>query len=240
MLLGTGKSKIPPTSISETMRPGSPPSSIAPPDEPPSARDQQPSRHRGPRPAGPHAYPGGGRGRRLARQPGAGDTRQHYLVGVAALQPTAQSGGAHLALSAQPLACLLGLLQPGRHHGRLRDGVEPLRRRPRLGPFAVRRRLGAWLAPGLIRALYTPIRPVEGSRSRDLQTVAGIETVRKTLGGVQTGPDRVGQFVHSLTHWPDLKGKALPLYFHSTDLARPIPCRMVRDQGKNAQHYPSK
>ena len=26
-------------------------------------------------------------GRRLARQPGAGDTRQHYLVGVAALQP---------------------------------------------------------------------------------------------------------------------------------------------------------
>jgi hypothetical protein len=36
--------------------------------------------------------------------------------------------------------------------------VELLRCRPRLDPFAVRRRLGARLAPRLIRALYTPIR----------------------------------------------------------------------------------
>jgi DDE superfamily endonuclease len=65
---------------------------------------------------------------------------------------------AHPALSAQPLARQLGLLQSGRHHRRLRDRVEPLRRRPRLGPFAVRRRPGARLAPGLLRALYTPAR----------------------------------------------------------------------------------
>ena len=95
--------------------------------------------------------PAGEAGRRLARQPGASDPRQHYLVGVAALQPRAQSGRAHLALSAQPLARQLGLSQSGRHHGRLRDGVEPLRRRPRLDPLAVRGRLGARLAPLLIR-----------------------------------------------------------------------------------------
>ena len=41
----------------------------------------------------------------------------------------------------------------GRHHGRLRDGVEPLRRRPRLGPLALRRRLGA----GLARSVGVPV-----------------------------------------------------------------------------------
>jgi DDE superfamily endonuclease len=40
--------------------------------------------------------------------------------------------------------------------GRLRDGVEPLRRRPQLGPFAVRRRLGAWLAPGFYTSAIHP------------------------------------------------------------------------------------
>ena len=99
--------------------------------------------------------------RRLARQPGAGDPRQHYFVGVAALQPRAQSGRAHLALSAQPLAGQLGLSQSRRYHGRLRDGVEPLRRRPRLDLLAVRRRLGARLAPLLIRRsiIQKPARP---------------------------------------------------------------------------------
>ena len=101
------------------------------------------SRHRGPRPAGPHACPRqrpGGAGSHDSQALAIPDNIS--LLAFAALQPRAQSGRAHLALSAQPLARQLGLSQSGRHHGCLRDGVEPLRWRPRLGPFAVRGPLG--------------------------------------------------------------------------------------------------
>ena len=37
-------------------------------------------------------------------------------------------------------------IQPGRHHGCLRDGLEPVRHRPRPNPLALRRRLGSGLA----------------------------------------------------------------------------------------------
>ena len=102
------------------------------------------------------------------RRPGApaGTTarRWRYLTTLPCwrCRLTAQSSiqsRAHLALSAQPLARQLGLSQPGRHHGCLRYGVEPLRWRPRLGPFAVRRRLGARLALDLCGRRYCPKHP---------------------------------------------------------------------------------
>jgi hypothetical protein len=46
---------------------------------------------------------------RLAQQPWTGGARQYHFVSVAALQPGAQSSGADLALSAQPLARQLGI-----------------------------------------------------------------------------------------------------------------------------------
>jgi hypothetical protein len=65
--------------------------------EPPSQRDQQSSRPRCSR-------RGDSRSCRLAREPKPGGARQYHFVGAAALQPGAQSSGADLALSAQPLA----------------------------------------------------------------------------------------------------------------------------------------
>src|SRR5580700_10442498 len=56
------------------------------------------------------------------------------------------TGRASLALSAQPLARQLGIYQPGGHHGCLRDGVEPVRHRPRPDPLALRGRLGSSFA----------------------------------------------------------------------------------------------
>src|SRR5258705_13646477 len=63
-----------------------------------------------------------------------------------AVQPGAQSGRADLALSAQPLARQLGVYQPDRHHGCLRDGLEPVRHQPRPDPLALRGRLGSSFA----------------------------------------------------------------------------------------------
>src|ERR1700726_3231020 len=86
--------------------------------EPSSQRDQQPGRCR-------CACRSDPRSGRLAPEPRARGARQYHLVGAAALQPGAQPGRADLALSAQPLARQLGIYQPGRHHGRLRDRLEP-------------------------------------------------------------------------------------------------------------------
>jgi hypothetical protein len=52
-------------------------------------------------------------------------------------------------LSTQPLARQLDISQPGGHHGCLRDGVEPVRRRSRLDPLALRGRLGS----GFVRSM---------------------------------------------------------------------------------------
>jgi len=91
---------------------------------------------------------------RLASQPRSRGARQYHLVGAAALQPGAQPGRAHLALSAQPLARQLGVCQPGGHHGCRRDGVEPVRRQPRPDPLALRGRLGSGFARSIGGALY--------------------------------------------------------------------------------------
>src|SRR6266403_6159953 len=108
-------------------------------DEPSPLRDQQPSRRRCPCRGDP-------RWCQLAQQPWTGGAQQYHFVGAAALQPGAQSSGAGLALSAQPLARQLGISQPGGHHGRLRDGVEPVRHQQRPGPLALRGRLGSSFA----------------------------------------------------------------------------------------------
>src|SRR6266446_1474624 len=108
-------------------------------DEPPSQRDQQPGRRGCPCRGDP-------RWCQLAQQPWTGGAQQYHVVGAAALQPGAQSSGAGLALSAQPLARQLGISQPGGHHGRLRDGVEPVRHQQRPGPLALRGRLGSSFA----------------------------------------------------------------------------------------------
>jgi hypothetical protein len=79
---------------------------------------------------------------RLAPESRSRGSRQYHFVGAAALPPGAQPGRADLALSAQPLARQLGVSQPGGHHGCLRDGLEPVCRRSRLDPLALRRRLG--------------------------------------------------------------------------------------------------
>jgi len=73
-------------------------------------------------------------------------------------QPGAQSSGAGLALSAQPLARQLGISQPGGHHGCLRDGVEPVRRRSRLDPLALRGRLGSGFVRSIAAACYRGLR----------------------------------------------------------------------------------
>src|SRR5580704_15634466 len=64
---------------------------------------------------------------RLAPQSRARGAQQYHLIGTAALQPGAQPSRADLALSAQPLARQFGVCQPDRHHGCLRDGMEPVR-----------------------------------------------------------------------------------------------------------------
>src|SRR5438067_13746671 len=74
------------------------------------------------------------------------------LLELPPLQPGAQPGRTDLALSAQPLARQLGVPQPGRHHGCLRDGLEPVRHRPRSGPLALRGRLGCDFARSIARA----------------------------------------------------------------------------------------
>ena len=94
---------------------------------------------------------------RLAPQPRPRGARQYHFVGAAALQPGAQSGRADLALSAQPLARQLGVSQPGGHHGCLRDGLEPVRRRPRLDPLALRGRLGSGFARSIGGACYQTV-----------------------------------------------------------------------------------
>ena len=71
-----------------------------------------------------------------------------------AVQPGAQSGRADLALSAQSLARQLGVCQPGGHHGRLRDGLEPVCQQPRPGPLALRGRLGSGFARSIAGAYY--------------------------------------------------------------------------------------
>ena len=89
------------------------------------------------------------RRRQLAPQPRARGARQYHLIAVAALQPRAQSGRADLALSAQSPARQLGISRPGTHHGRLRNRLAAVRRRPRLDPLALRGRLGSGVAPSL-------------------------------------------------------------------------------------------
>jgi hypothetical protein len=81
-------------------------------------------------------------------------TLLELLVGAAALQPGAQSGRADLALSAQPLARQLGISQPGRRHGCLRDGLEPVRHQPRPDPLALRGRLGSSIARSIGGTCY--------------------------------------------------------------------------------------
>src|SRR5438045_1249403 len=118
--------------------------------EPPPDRDQQPSRHRCPRGGDP-------RRRQLAPQPRARGARQYHLIAVAALQPRAQSGRADLALSAQSLARQLGISRPGTHHGRLRNRLAAVRRRPRLDPLALRGRLGSHFALAVGGALSAAV-----------------------------------------------------------------------------------
>ena len=48
----------------------------------------------------------------------------------------------------------LDISQPGGHHGCLRDGVEPVRRRSRLDPLALRGRLGSGFVRSIAAACY--------------------------------------------------------------------------------------
>ena len=48
--------------------------------------------------------------------------------------------------------------EPRRHHGRLRDGVEPVRRRSRLDPLALRGRLGSGFVRSIAAACYRGLR----------------------------------------------------------------------------------
>src|SRR5580692_7376285 len=57
--------------------------------------------------------------------------------------------GATPVVLAQPLARQLGVYQPGGHHGRLRDGLEPVRHQPRSDPLALRGRLGSGFSRSL-------------------------------------------------------------------------------------------
>jgi hypothetical protein len=89
----------------------------------------------------------------IAREPddvaGAGDGAM-----LMPLLQQAQSGRADLALSAQPLARQYGVYQPGRHHGCLRDGLEPVRHQPRPDPLALRGRLGSGFARSIAGTYY--------------------------------------------------------------------------------------
>src|SRR5262249_9104229 len=100
---------------------------------------------------------------RLAQEPSSRGAGQYHLVGAAALQPGAQSGRAHLALSAQPLAGQLGVSQPGGHHGCLRDGVEPVCQQPQSGPVALRGRLGSCFARSVVGSWYPDLSPIKAT-----------------------------------------------------------------------------
>ena len=80
------------------------------------------------------------------------------LLALPPYSPEAQSSRADLALSAQPLARQLDISQPGGHHGCLRDGVEPVRRRSRLDPLALRGRLGSGFVRSIAAACYRCLR----------------------------------------------------------------------------------
>ena len=68
------------------------------------------------------------------------------LLALPPYSPELNPSRAGLALSAQPLARQLGISEPRRHHGRLRDGLEPICYQHRLGPLALRGRLGSEFA----------------------------------------------------------------------------------------------
>src|SRR3954453_14013091 len=84
------------------------------------------------------------------------------LVGAAAEQPRTQSGGADLALSAQPLARQLGVSQPRPHHRCLRDSLEPVCQQPRPSPLALRGRLGSGFARSVGVPAIEPRTKIEG------------------------------------------------------------------------------
>jgi hypothetical protein len=104
--------------------------------------------------------------------------RWHSASGVA-LQPGVQPGRADLALSAQPLARQLGVYQPGGHHGRLRDGLEPVCRRSRLDPLALSGRLGSGCARSTVVPVIKPYPEMEG-------TVVSRNFRRSVLFGIHT------------------------------------------------------
>ena len=91
---------------------------------------------------------------RLAQEPRPRSARQYHFVAAAALQSGAQSGRADLALSAQPLARQFGFHQLGGSHGRLRDGLEPVRHQPQPDPLALRGRLGSSFVRSIGSACY--------------------------------------------------------------------------------------
>src|SRR3954469_18961319 len=103
--------------------------------------------------------------------------QQYQFVSAAALQPGTQYSGAGLALSAQPLARQLGISQPGRHHGGLRDGMEPVRRRSRLDPL---------LREPWILDVDTTVKPLStvGSFEDSTPVRAGSMSLRRTRSPV--------------------------------------------------------
>src|SRR6202035_4995943 len=108
---------------------------------------------------------------------------QYHFVSAAALQPGAQSSRADLALSAQPLARQLGISEPRRHHGRLRDGVEPVRHQHRLGPLALRGRLGSGFVRSIACACYRTVAQIKKhTRVQKFQEIRII--MLGALGGV--------------------------------------------------------
>src|ERR1700726_1091056 len=66
-----------------------------------------------------------------------------------------------LALSAQPLARQFGVCQPDRHHGCLRDGMEPVRHQPRPDPLALCGQLGSRSATSIAGTARGP--PIEAT-----------------------------------------------------------------------------
>src|SRR6202011_2153819 len=142
-------------------------------DEPSPLRDQQPSRRGCPCRGDP-------RWCQLAQQPWTGGAQQYHFVSAAALQPGAQSSRADLALSAQPLARQLGILEPRRHHGRLRDGVAPVRHQHRLGPLALRGRLGSGFVRSIACACYRTVAQIKRhTRVQKFQEIRIIELYRE-------------------------------------------------------------
>jgi hypothetical protein len=56
-----------------------------------------------------------------------------------------------------PGKLILSPMTRERHHGRLRDGLEPVRRRSRLDPLALRGRLGSGLVRSIVDACYRTV-----------------------------------------------------------------------------------